>query len=233
MSRNAINANRGRHVDRRLMQRVGRPTLWESADLCPNLGADGQHPYHCPDCISVVGGRAHYIYTAEENNVRMIWMRDDRKDSYDMEGAWEKGSAIAVFPAHLPITDQDRLTVQDLPIVDRILVKRGSTASTADILRSPNVVAILSVRAGTTTYTEGTDFTLQSNAAGQFQILWTGQGNEPAVETHYSVRMQIKPTWLVIGDPKIRAFGRGRGNQLMKTATCQRFDISLDNPDQS
>jgi len=231
LSRNPINARRGRHVDRRLIKRVGHPTLWESADLCPNLGDDGQHPYHCPDCISVVGGRHSYIYTTEEAAIQMIWMRDNRSQEYEPAGEWEKGSAIAVFPAHYPITDQDRLTPNDGPIVDRMAIKRGDTAATADLLRAPHVEAVLSVRAGTTAYTEGSDFTLSTNSAGQHQITWTGQGAEPAAGSYYSVRMMIRPTWLVAGDPKVRAFGSGRGQQLMKTAECKRFDIAIDNVD--
>ena len=232
MSR-SINRRRGRHVDRRLIKRVGRPTKWESADLCPNLGADGQHPYHCPDCVSVIGGRHNYIYTVEQASIQMIWMRDNREEQFDAAGAWEKGSAIAVFPANYPITDQDRLTNNDLPVMDRMLVQRGDAASTPDLLRSPSVVEVISVRSGSTSYTEGTDFTLTTNSAGQYQISWTGQGIEPAVGAHYSVRMQIQPTWLVVGEPKIRAFGKGRTNQLMKTADLKRFDISIDNQDAS
>ena len=230
MSR-SINRNRGRRVDRRLIKRVGRPTLWESADLCPNLGDDGRHDPYCPDCLSV-GGR-QYVYTVQETALHMIWMRDKRGNKYDAAGQWEEGSAIAVFPAHHPITDQDRLTPNDEPIVDRLLLTRGDTPGTPDLIRSPHVEEILSIRAGTTTYTNGTDFTLTTNAAGQYQVSWTGQGQEPAVGTRYSVRMMIRPVWLVNGEPKNRGFGPGKSNQLMKTAECVRFDVSISNLDVS
>lgn len=226
-----VNTNRGRQVDRGLIKRVGRPTRWEVADLCPNLDENGHHDYKCAACTPL--SDRNYIYTFQAVH-NMIWMRDSRDEQYNLAGAWEDGKAIVVFPAHLPIADQDRLINTDDPIVDRLLITRGSTANTADLIRSPFVEEVLSVRDSALTYNEGTDFLLSTNATtNQSFLSWQAGGFQPSALGRYSVRLMIRPVWIVTGHPKTRAFGPGKKNQLMKTADVVRFDVAIGTRDES
>lgn len=217
--------NRGRYVDRQLIRRVGRPTLWEVADLCPNLREDGSHDPYCTGCVLT---DRNYIYTTQAGTPRMIWHSDDRNEEYDATGSWEKGSARVTFPAHLGLGNQDRLTPQDDPIQDRLLLKRGAVANTADIIPSPAVVEILGVRDRDRAYTLDTDFTLKYNATTkQYSLLWSSSGVQPAVGARYSVRLMLRPVWIVMGHPKIRAFGRGKSKQLPKVVEVLRYDAAI------
>lgn len=217
---------RGRNVDRKMIRRVGRPTLWEMAHPCPSINDEGQHDYTCTTCTKQ--GDRSYIYTIEKDDLRMIWMHDSRDEEFSMVGAWEKGEAIAVFPPHLPIGDQDRLTTRDLPFRDSMIIKRGGAGTTRDRIRTPHVAEILYVRTASTTYTKDTDYQLNFDAGtGLWYVEWLGGGSSPNADEHYTVMFMFYPTWIVDGHPKERAWGGGKKNHLLKTAKLKRYDASV------
>lgn len=217
---------RGRAIDRGLIRRVGRPTVWERADLCPNLSDDGTHNPFCTACVSM--SERQYLYTPHTRPIKALWVSDFREEDYDAAGSWETGRCRAIFPSHLDIADQDRLVPQDDPIVDRALLTRGASAGTPDRLRTPHVVEVVTVRDADRLYTEGTDFSLIVDANGHYSISWLGTGGqEPAAGANYSVRLLAMPVWVVDGPPKIRAWGPGKKNHLLKTANLLRFDMAV------
>jgi hypothetical protein len=210
---------RGRRVDRELIKRVGRPAIWEKGVLCPNIREDGQHPYACPYCGS---GRG-YLYS-DPQTISILFTDDNRKEGFDIAGAWEQGIAEATVQAHHQVGDQDRIINQDDPIRDTIHVTRGSTDT--DELRLHYVDEIVLLRDISQTYTLDSDFDLVVSN-GNSTIKWLNGGLSPSSGTQYAVMAMIKPVWIVQSHEMIRAFGPGKKNQLPLRLVLKRFDKAV------
>jgi len=208
---------RGRQFDRALLRRVGRPATWEKGMLCPNIGDDGRHPYACPYC----SGSRGYQYL-DSTTLQCLFTSDSRKTPFDLAGAWEQGEATGTIAANYEVHDQDRIVAQDDPVSYNLTLERGSGAS--DTLRTPHVEQLVFVRGLDATYTIGTDCKVELDAtSGDYKITWLGV-TKPTAGDKYSVRLRVKPVWVVQGSPMVRAFGPGKRNQLLLRVKLQRFD---------
>lgn len=212
---------RGRRIDRRFLQRVGRKAVWTKAVLCPNLTEDGKHRYTCTYCTGDKGDRG-YIYS-DPQTIRIMFTSDSRTKEFDLAGAWERGECEATIAADKPIGDQDRVVTEDDPVRYQLQVERGTGMS--DLLRVPNVVEIVLIRNTTTTYKEGTDYSLTTDTSGNSTLTWQAP-TYPTEGSKYVVIMLIKPTWIIRGEPMVRAFGPGKRNQLLYKVKLQRFDAA-------
>jgi len=210
---------RGRPADRYLLRRVGRPAIWEKGLLCPYLAENGQHPTFCPYCS---GGRGYQYVDAQK--IYVLFTSDHRDNPFDMAGAWERGECGATIAAHCEVADQDRLVPQDDPVTYDMVIERGG--SSIDGLRVPNVDELLYVRGVSVGYTVGTDCKLSQAQSGDYQVEWLG-AREPIAGQKYTVRLRVRPTWIVQGPPMVRALGPGKSRQLPLRVSLKRFDKAV------
>ena len=213
---------RGRRIDRALLRRVGRKALWQKAILCPNLRSDGQHDYTCNYCSGNNGVRG-YIYT-DDNEIYALFTSDGRQEEFDLAGAWERGECYATIATHHPIGEQDRLVPLDAPVRYELQVVRGS--GSLDLLRVSWVEEIVLLRSLSALYSPTSDYELTRDSHGHSGIHWKTGGQSPAVGCLYSVVMMIRPTWIVVEAPMLRAFGPGKKNQLLLCVRLKRFDMA-------
>jgi len=209
----------GRAQDRRLIQRKGRTCLWQQAVPDPRTRDGGQHDYTQSDETD-----RGYLYSAG-TTIKAMFHGDNRDESFNMAGAWEKGRARMTFSAHLDIGDQDRITVQELFLRDSLALTRGS--GTADIIRQTDVTELLLVRDAATEYTIGTDCKLSETTEGSWQVEWLTGGQAPTAEAGYSILMKCKPVWVVDGHSMLRGFSGKKRHQLPGVVDLKRDDVAV------
>jgi hypothetical protein len=210
----------GRYVDRRLIQRMGRRVEWHRAMKCPNLRSDGQHDYSCSAC----GGRG-YIYDAPKL-IRALMHADSREESYDVSGAWEKGSCTATIDARHLAGDQDKFVCLDLPMRDTLTMVR-SEGSNFDRIRQARVSELLAASDVSTSYTTDNDCRLYADLDGTQYIEWIKGSRSPSAGQRYSVMWSILPVWIVIGHPMVRGFGGSVRRQLPYKVELKREDVAV------
>ena len=209
----------GRQQDRQLMQRVGRLCSWQQALLCPCQQYDGAQGPPCAVCDR------GYLYQPAQK-IRALFTSDNRKERYDMAGAWEKGSAHCTVAAHIEIGDQDKLVVEDFPIRDNVILTRGAT--TKDTIPQKHVVDILVLRDKSTTYTKGTDFNLSTDDNGNPAVEWVTGGRQPDEDVGYTMLCTIKMVWIVDTHAFIRTLNGRTSGQLPKRVELVRWDRAAE-----
>lgn len=212
-----------RRIDRALLRRVGRPILWEQAILRTSKRYDGSVPFFAGEPED-----RGYHYSPPKK-LKALLTSDNRRQAFDVEGAWESGRAMMTFDAALDIGPQDRITFLDLPVRQELELQRGA-GSTDEVPDDLSVVSLLAVRDDGRVYILGQDYQLQFTrdpvteenlVAG---IDWSPSQDPPAASSGYGLLVKIRPVWIVQGPPMIRALGPGKRNQLPKRANLVRDD---------
>lgn len=208
----------GRPQDRRLIRRRGRKCTWYQAVLCPCQQYDGAQAAPCTSC------ERGYLYEPPKKISALI-MSDDRREEFDLAGAWERGEARATFDASLHIGQEDKIVVQDFPIRDSLVQERGE--GTKDTLRLP-IIDLLVVRGKEDTYTKGTDFQLVSSASDESsQIEWLNGGRAPQQGEAYSLLCLLKTAWIAQSHSMSRSLGPRKRQQLPGRVRLLRFDRAV------
>lgn len=218
-----MTTRRGRRVDRELIRRVGRPCTWEQAIKCPNIDEYGAHKHTCSSCDPDSRG---YLY-APPVSTHFLFLSDDRKEDFNMSGAWEKGDARCSMPANFDVGIEDRIIPQNDPVRDNLILTRGASAEGQDIIRSPHVIELLRVQSISRTFVRNVDYKLVQNAAGQWTVDWSLGGTEPVAGENYSILFDCNPVWIASSHAMIRAFGPNKSDQLPKRVNLRRYDASV------
>lgn len=204
-----------RRIDRALLNRVGRPCLWEQAILDTVRREDGQV------LLDVAEADRGYRY-AEAVAMRCLFTSDSREFSHDPSGVWESGRCRMTFDPQWSIGPQDRIVWTDLDV--RMSFELYASGTATDLL-PPYLKEIVAVRSGATLYT-ALDVQPTLNADGTLASLgWNI--TPPAAQTVLGVVAWGRPVWIVEGASMVRAFGRNTKNQLPGQVSLKRDDVLL------
>lgn len=213
-------AKRGRRVDRDLIKRVGRRCLWRSALLCPCQRADGGQDALCTAC-----DERGYLY-GDTTPLSALLTGDGRKEQFDMQTAWEKGTARATIDCDIDVGSQDQLIVLDMPVRDFEVVTRAA-GTLIDTLRTPRVERVIRLHTSSRGYTLGSDFTLATTSAGVSTITWINGGAKPTDGERYTAQIAINPIWIIASHPMSRTFGPSKKQQLPWRCDLERYDRAI------
>ena len=158
--------------------------------------------------------------------LKALLTSDNRKERFDMQSAWEKGTARATIDCNIDVGSQDQLIVLDMPVRDLEIVTRAA-GSLVDTLRTPRVNRVVQLRTKTTAYTAGADFVLAVDGDGKSSINWLQGGNKPADGERYSLQVAVNPIWILASHPMSRTFGARKTQQLPWRCDLVRYDRAI------
>jgi hypothetical protein len=169
-----------------LVKNKGYPAVWEQAMACPNrIGDKTKHNINCTVCE----GRQYVYHTPATITVALTSLT--LKEMWREIGRFDLGTAmVTTEPAHrLGYWDKLTLTENRLRYTEPMQrLPRG-----ADKLRYPPLTITRAVGAdGTTTYTQGIDFTLLEN-----KITWL-PNKGPGIGGFYALSYFYRPVYIVL-----------------------------------
>lgn len=193
----------GRRQDRSWLKRIGTECLWQEASPTTQLTELGELELDDE-------AEAGFVYE-EAKRVHVLFTTDERSKDYDSVAAWEKGECFGTIAAHIPVGFADRIVVKR-EVRSNLLIKRGASASVE--LKTPYIQSIRSVKSGSVSYTQGTDYQLVKKANGDCVLEWLEGGKSPAVSDFYAVSLMRWVVWFVGEEPRLRALSNRKRDQL-------------------
>ena len=179
-------ATRGRPGDRRWIQRIGRPVLWERSSLRTSRRYDGATPFFEGDNTD----RGHRYEPG--HRIKALLTSDNRKKEFDLPGAIEAGRAMMTFFADLDIGAQDRITFLDMELRQEIEIERG--AGSEDLFHpSLRIKEVLLVVASEVAYVMGQDHRLKRAGGLVGGLDWSQAINAPAAGDKIVLHVLIQP----------------------------------------
>jgi hypothetical protein len=199
-----------------LIDRRGRPIMWEEAVMCTCWDfRSGQPLYSCRAC----NGKG-YIYMEPVESNALVMSVNLSKDFQDMAGVFEVGDAVMTVPKHIPkklynggydMSDIEDNPMYDIGLWDRVTLLDDEYKSSeilikgipmdsrpADTLRNDKITGVKSIQkynknTGEATYYElGIDFAVQGS-----KINWIDMANSPSEGEQYSVVYFHRPIYIV------------------------------------
>lgn len=197
----------------------GTPALWRKARTCPCIDPlTGQATIGCPVCgdlgVNWDAGAPCKILAAGR----------ERRDTYDVVGAWMQGMFQATFPSTITPGHLDMIEfTAAVMVVNNERLTRGAADKLGRSRERCRVRPVIEVEyaeaivAGVLErYFPVLDFTIDQAAV----ITW-GAGRGPSVETQYTLRYVARPNF-VVWAPKSRDEG---GTRQPYRALLQRLDF--------
>lgn len=204
--------------DRRI-EEDGTPAIWRRARTCPCINrATGQAKVDCPVCF----GDA--VFWGDGEDIKVLAPGRQRKDEYDVVGAWMQGMLMLSFPStalpgHL---DRVELTLAKMVVDNELLVKGASDRAgrSKERLRFRHALDVEACHAivdgELREYAVVNDFSV--DAAGV--VRWV-DGHGPPDGAQYSMRYVARPTYL-LWSPQSRDEG---GLKMPYRCMAQRLDF--------
>jgi hypothetical protein len=196
----------------------GTPALWRKAADCPCVDDRTGQPN--PMCPFHVRG----VIWDTGSSIKVLAPGRQRREIYDEAGEWMQGFIVLTFPSAITPGHQDRVdfTAAEMVVNNEVLT-RGAVDRLDRSLERVRVAPVLEVERciaivndAVVDYISGLDFSVGADGA----VTWAA-GRGPAAGTQYSLRVRVRPTY-VIWAPQSRDEG---GSRQPYRAMAQRMDF--------
>ncbi|RYX84226.1 hypothetical protein EON83_11055 [bacterium] len=203
---------------RELVQDRGEPFAWDKAHPCPCSQSKDAEDESTDAESCEFGCENGFLFERQTLRAGIVAIVTNyNKTVYHPDfGRVPSGTADWIGMAdEVRLGDRDRITLTSDARAESVreLVKR-SVSGDYDSLAHPAVLRVLEVRRGTTAYTRGTHFTLESNAQDS-RLKWLTP-TRPPVGEFYSIEYEKCPRLQVLMDSLRPARGNMAGLKLVQ-----------------